>query len=227
MSATVLQIDKAEVRFGDKPASGQAINPPMLTDYSCQVTRAEIAATSNTTTTTVPATFCQAASEASVPVASTFQLNLDSLQDWTVLNGLSAFLFKNDAREMAFALYLVGNDEPSATGIVICQAGNFGGTPGEPLVSTVTLNIQGYPDIRDNAGNSLRDPDVYADVLDLTYETFGASAAPDDITDLKADPVYGDGNFTGGTFTTGQYVTLGDATKASWSGSVWTAGPHA
>jgi len=225
MSATVLQIDKAEVRFGDKPASGQPINPLTLTDYSCQVTRAEITATSNTTTTTVPATFCQPASEASVPVASTFQLNLDALQDWTVLNGLSAFLFKNDAREVAFALYLQGADEPSATGVIIAQAGGFGGTPGEPLVASVTLNIQGYPDIKDPDGNSLRNPDIYVDPLDLTYETFGAeSNVPDDLADLKADPVYGDGNFVGATFTTGQYVTLKDASLASWDALIWTAG---
>lgn len=223
MPSTVIQIDKAEVRFGSKPQSGQPINPLTLTDYSCQVTRAEITATSNTTTATVPATFCGPASEASVPVASTFQLNLDSLQDWTVTQGLSAFLFKNDATEVAFALYLQGADEPSATGVVVCQAGGFGGTPGEPLVSTVTLNIQGYPDIKDPDGNSLRNPDVYADPLDLTYETFGATA-PADLTDLKADPVYGDGNFTGATFTTGQYVTLGDNSTAHWDALIWTAG---
>lgn len=225
MSATVLQIDKAEVRFGSKPASGQPIVAASLTDYSCQVTRAEITATSNTTTTTVPATFCQPASEASVPVASTFQLNLDALQDWTVINGLSAFLFQNDATEVAFALYLQGATEPSATGVVIAQAGGFGGTPGEPLVSSVTLNIQGYPDIKDSAGTSLRNPDVYADPLDLTYETFGSTTPPATLAALQADATYGDTGWDGHpAHDTGEYVTLGDNSKAHWNATAWVTG---
>jgi hypothetical protein len=155
MPATVIQIDQAEVRFGDV---ADPILPAGLTDYSCQVTRAEITSTANTTTTAVPATFCQAASEVNVPVASTFQLNLEGLQDWTAaaLASLSAFLFEHDATKKAFALYLNGSANPVATGIVIIQAGGFGGAPGEPLVFSVTLNIDGYPDIKDSAGVSIR-----------------------------------------------------------------------
>jgi hypothetical protein len=164
MSATVLQIDQAEVRFGPK-----GTDPLVLVDYSCQVTRAEITSTSNTTTTSIPATFCQPASERSVPVASTFQLNLDFLQDWTSIAGLSAYLFQNDATEVAFELYLQGATDPSASGVVIAQAGAFGGTPGQPLVSSVVLNIQGYPDLKGPNGTSLRpttpaEPPVVADV---------------------------------------------------------------
>lgn len=158
MPSTVIQIDQAEVRFGDAPAGGAPVDPASLTDYSCQVTRAEITSQSNTTTTTVPATFCSPASELSVPVASTFTLDLDFLQDWTVAAGLSAWLFKNDATTKAFALYLQGSDDPVATGRIICQAGGFGGTPGEPLVASVSLNIQGYPEIVGADGQSIRNP---------------------------------------------------------------------
>jgi hypothetical protein len=155
MPSTVIQIDKAEVRFGDV---ADPIVPNALTDYSCQVTRAEITSTANTTTTTVPATFCSPASEANVPVASTFQLNLEFLQDWIVEGGLSIFLFANDATRKAFALYLDGSTDPVAMGTVVCQAGGFGGVPGEPLQASVTLNIDGYPTILDAAGNDVRNP---------------------------------------------------------------------
>lgn len=224
MPATIIQIDKAEVRFGPAPVSGSPIDPLTLTDYSCQVTRAEITATSNTTTTTVPATFCGPAEERSVPVASTFQLNLDTLQDWTVASGLSAFLFANDATTMAFALYLQGHDEPSATGLVIVQAGGFGGTPGEPLVSSVVLNIQGYPDIKDPSGNSIRTP-TSNDPNDLTLSVFGSQAnVPADLATLKAHGTYGDATYAGSAMTSGQYVRLGDNSQAHWDDVAWTAG---
>jgi hypothetical protein len=150
MPSTVITIDQAEVRFGPKA------DPLVAVDFSCQVTRAEITSTSNTTTTSIPATFCSPASERSVPVASTFQLNLEFLQDWTDAAGLSAYLFQNDATEVGFEMYLEGATDPSATGVVIAQAGGFGGVPGQPLVSSVVLNIQGYPTILNSAGASIR-----------------------------------------------------------------------
>jgi len=168
MAATVIQIDQADVKFGAPPVAPEDpnnphdIDPATLTDYSCQVTRAEITSTANTTETTVPATFCQPESRASVPVASTFVLNLDILQDWTVAAGLSAWLFTNDATTQAFALYLDGEVNPVAKGLVVVTAGAFGGTPGQPLVATCTLNIQGYPVILDSTGTSLRPEPVAA-----------------------------------------------------------------
>jgi len=223
MSAVILQIDKAEVRFGDAPATGAAVDPLTLTDYSCQVTRAEITSTSNTTTNTVPATFCQPASEVSAPVASTFQLNLEFLQDWTAVNGLSAWLFKNDATTKAFALYLDGNDNPVATGQFIAQAGGFGGTPGTPLVATVTLNIQGYPDIKDGAGTSIR-PVAATGATAGTPGTWTPSgsapaASPAGMTGIVASPT--------SAWTTGQYVqtaTAGTGGRTFWNGTAWMAG---
>lgn len=157
MPSTVIQINAAEVRFGAVPATGPIL-PASLTDYSCQVTSASIGAASNTTTTSVPATFCGPASEVNVPVASTFTLDLDFLQDWTAASGLSEWLFANDATEQAFALYLQGAADPVATGKIIVQAGAFGGAAGEPLTATVSLNIQGYPTILNAAGEDIRNP---------------------------------------------------------------------
>ena len=151
MAATVLQITNASVKFG---AVADPIVPATLTEFNCQVTRAEIVSTNQTTTTSVPATFCQPASETVVPVSSTFQLNLEWLQDWTltVATSLSAFMYTFDAEKKAFALYLNASANPVATGIVTCQAGAFAGAPGEPLVSSVTLQIDGKPALMDMAG---------------------------------------------------------------------------
>lgn len=177
MASTVIQIDQADVKFGaapvapDDPNNPYDVDPASLTDYSCQVTRAEITSTANTTETTVPATFCAPESRLSVPVASTFVLNLDVLQDWTVAAGLSAWLFKNDATTQAFALYLDGNTNPVAQGLVVVTAGGFGGTPGQPLVATVTLNIQGYPVILDSTGSPLRPEPAPAGVMATETET--------------------------------------------------------
>ena len=170
MATVHLTIANASVKFG---AVVDPIDPATLTEYNCQVTQAQITATSNTTTTTVPATFCQAASESTRPVASSFSLNLDFLQDWTLTAAasLSAFLFKHDAEKQAFALYLDGAEDPSATGIVTVVAGSFAGTPGEPLTGgPLTMQIDGYPDIVDSAGVSIRSGVVMAS---------GTAAAPE------------------------------------------------
>jgi hypothetical protein len=156
-------------------------------------------------------------------VASSFVLELDFLQDWTEAAGLSAWLFKNDATEQAFALYLKGNQNPVATGKIIAQAGAFGGTPGEALTATVSLNIQGYPDIKDPTGQSIRG---VPDPLNITATVFSSDPVSADLTTLKADAVYGDSGTSAPTqFTTGQYVVLGDGSKANFKTSTkWTAG---
>jgi hypothetical protein len=224
VSSTIIQIGKAEVRFGAAPATGPVV-PASLTDYSCQVTNAAINSSSNATTTAIPATFCSPASEANVPVASSFTLDLDFLQDWTVAAGLSAWLFKNDATEQAFALYLKDAVQPVAQGKIICQAGAFGGTPGETLVATVSLNIQGYPVIMTPAGISIRPADV-ADPLDRTWEVYGDAGPPQTLALAKTHTTQGDGKYTGPAFTTGQWVLLGDASKANYKAGVWVVGAY-
>jgi hypothetical protein len=56
------------------------------------------------------------------------------------------------------------------------------------------------------------------------------AAPPADLAALKADPVVGDAGSAkpaATPWTTGQYVDLGDASKASWGGTAWAAGPAA
>jgi hypothetical protein len=219
-SATVLKIDNAQVKFGDV---ADPIVPGALTDYGCQVTQAQITATSNTTTTTVPATFCQAASESTVPVASTFALVLDWLQDWTLAQGLSAFMFKHDASKKAFALYLNDATDPSATGVVTVVAGAYAGTPGEPLTAgPVTMNIDGYPDIVDATGAPIRgELATGATAGSPGTWTPPGSSVPSNLTQLQASSIVAS---PATAWTTGQHVILGDLTHAHWDGDSWNSG---
>jgi len=229
MSTHIMQISDAEVRLGPKPASGTVLDAAAiaaLTDFKCQVTAATIEASSNSTPSAVAATFCGPASEVQVPVASTFTLNMGILQDWdlpgSVTASVSRFLFLNDAKEIGFALYLKGNADPVATGVVIAQAGSFGGTPGEPLVATLTLPIQGYPNITDATGTPIRADNDPLNVTKMHPLVTGTDAA--DLPTLKASGTIGDGSYTGAAFTTGQYVILGNNTKASYKSGAWVAG---
>ena len=154
----IITITDATVALGSIPAGYPTtpIDPATLTDHKCQVTRAEITATGASTTTDRAATFCAPAATVQVPAASTFALALEGFQDWTATAGISAWLFKNDATEQAFALYLEGEEDPSAIGTVVVVAGAFAGSPQVPLTFAVELPIQGYPDIKDSAGVSIR-----------------------------------------------------------------------
>lgn len=143
MARVVKIIKSASVKFGAVPTPPAPIDPVSLTDYGCQVVEARITATPNTTD--VPATFCEAASKINVP--SSFDLELQGLQDWGEAASFSEYLFENDATQQAFALYLDGSADPEATGIVSIAAGDFGGVAGEVLVLKLTLPILGKPTI--------------------------------------------------------------------------------
>jgi len=54
--------------------------------------------------------------------------------------------------------------------------------------------------------------------------TPGGSAAPANFTDLQASGITAN---PATAWTTGQYVSLGDASQAHWSGSAWVVGPAA
>jgi hypothetical protein len=158
MSRTVKIIKNASVKFGALPVPPAEIDPALLTDYGCQVTEARVTASANTTD--VPATFCEPASTINVP--SSFTLELNGLQDWGDADSFSEYLFVNDAEQVAFALFLDGETEPSASGIVSAAAGDFGGVAGEPLTFTASLPILGYPIINDSTGAPLRAAPVAA-----------------------------------------------------------------
>jgi len=112
-------------------------------DYSCQVSSAAINGTPNLND--VPATFCAPAAQ--VPAATSWELVLTFLQDWTDPDGLSFFLFDNDTAEADFSVSLVDALAPVATGTCRLVAGPYGGDAGVPAVGTVNLPCQDKPTI--------------------------------------------------------------------------------
>jgi hypothetical protein len=70
----------------------------------------------------------------------------------------------------------------------------------------------------------------YIAITDVTAGTPGAFVPPNatlpaSLAALKADPAVGDTAKSGDpAWTTGQYVTLGDATQANWGGTTWEVG---
>ena len=219
MSApTVITITNGKLTLADTQADLVAGGE----SFECQVTEASINATPNLQT--VPATFCEPESQA--PAATGYELAITWLQDWTLAaGGLSMYAFENDTKTKWFSLTLEGANDPVATGQVRLVAGSFGGPAGTPLTATATWPLAGKPNITPGTA-------VPAPPLDLTSQYPGAAALAD-LAALKADAAHGDAGtgapYNGGTntdaaFSTGQYITLGDASKANWSGTAWLAG---
>jgi hypothetical protein len=111
------------------------------------VTTAQVNATPNLQE--VPATFCQAATQ--VPAATSYELALSGLQDWTVADGLSMFLFDNDTKEGWVQVSMPTQDVGDAIATAECHvryvAGSFGGPAGSPLTFDVVLPCQEKPTI--------------------------------------------------------------------------------
>ena len=80
-----------------------------------------------------------------------------------------------------------------------------------------------YVVLDDNSKNHYAVP---PDPNDVTQTNLGSTVYPD-LAALKADPTVGDGNYTGPAFTAGQYVVLGDESKAHYTAAAWSAGPMA
>lgn len=118
---------------------------PVGSSWYCQLTNGQIQARSSTTTRNRAATFCNPASTATTPVASSYTLQVEWAQDIHVSTGLSRFLFENDAQEAYFFLGLSGGSPPKAMGRVYLADGAFGGKPGEDLVSTSPMLLSRRP----------------------------------------------------------------------------------
>lgn len=149
MPKTIFKIEDCNVGFS-LTDPGVAIASAAITDYteySCQVTSAELTATQNITTETIPATGCEAAETVPVVGQTSYNLNLGYLQDANVAAGLSRFLFENDASLAYFYLGFDGDDPPKAIGQVRLTSGGIGGSMRTTLQATTTLPLEAKPTI--------------------------------------------------------------------------------
>lgn len=192
-----------------------------LTGYS--ITSAE--ATTQDVTVLCPPT--GTVSLAGVPGAWT--LALDYVADWCNLDSFSWFLVNNEgATGLSWTLVdRAGCD----TGVNIqgvassLPTAGFGGTSGSPSTFTgAAIKLTGKPTVAAAAAAAL----ATTVVTSASGGSFGpvGSKTPADLAELKASPTIGDGGSAApATDTpTGEYVTLGDQTKAHYKTNVWAAG---
>lgn len=138
MSQTVMVIKDCSVKFAAVEADLATTAP----DFTCQVT--SLAITANPNLQTVPATFCQAESQA--PAATGWQMDLTWLQDWSVAtNGMSEFMFDNDAVKMFFEVTPNDPEAVGMTGECWIVAGNYLGDAGTPLTASATFPLLAKP----------------------------------------------------------------------------------
>lgn len=122
-------------------------NMPVGTSWQCQLTSGALTPSSSTNTRNRAATFCNPASTATTPVASSWNLDVEWAQDPHVSQGLSRFLFEHDAEEAYFMLGLAANSPPVAIGRVYLAAGAFGGAPGADLTASISMLLSRKPSI--------------------------------------------------------------------------------
>lgn len=216
----------ATVTLADYAASG--IN------FSCQVTSGAINASPNTTPKTTPATFCEPEVTTTQVGVTSFTLDTTILQDPHVKAGISRFLFENDTHLAYFYLGLSNEDPPKAIGQARIIAGSFGGDARTDLTATLSLPVEVKPDIEfgiegDSAivtGGGTAGV-IHATGANATTTGDGwtpvGSVPPANLTALQNSvPAIVASPTT--AWTTGQKVTLGDASSAHWSGSAWVSG---
>jgi hypothetical protein len=212
-AATIVRLGPGTLEIGPTGAT---------IDVSCNVQNAKIGNTKNTGTTV------RYLCGSSVPGATTYDFVLTGQIDTDVASG-AASLFDycwNHSGETAEFSFTPNTDAGvTAAGELIVDPLEFGADEyGAPLTSAFSFSCVGRPNITYGAG---------AAATGVTAGSPGAfqpsgATPPATLSALKADPVVGDtgSNKPSATpWTTGQYVDLGDASDAHWSGTAWTAGP--
>jgi hypothetical protein len=148
-------VDRTETGYTDawQAPAGRTAATATTADYtagdafSCQITSGRLAASKQSNTIDVPATFCAPASSRVQPAATRYTLDADFLQDVTVRDGFSAFCAEHDAEEAYFLLALdAGTNPPRAIGRVNIHDVGFGGAPRANLTDSVSFDCTRKPD---------------------------------------------------------------------------------
>lgn len=117
-------------------------------NFGCQITSGKLTASKQSTTVERPATFCAPAGSTAVAQGTTYALDLEFLQDVTVRDGITAFLYANDTEEAFFLLSLnEGLNPPRAIGRINLHAAGFGGAPRANLTDSVSFDLRRKADI--------------------------------------------------------------------------------
>lgn len=201
--------------------------------WKCQVTAGMLTPSPSTTTTDVPATFCNPARTIPAPGETGYTLDATFLQDPHIVAGLSRFLFEYDTMEGYFLLGFDGDNPPRAIGRVRIQAGAIGGEARVSLTADISLPLSRKPqiDFGDISGSVAVPPNPVA-------ATGATAGSPGTWTPAGATPPATVADLIAGTpnpvtaspataWTTGQHVLTGDAAQGYWNGTAWVAGQAA
>lgn len=249
--ATIFQIESGTIALKVVDASavgylstwlapgGKPVDTVAASDYdtssplwTCQTTAGALTATQDTTTTDVPATFCNPAKSIPQPAQTSFSLDLSFLQDPNVKLGFNRYLFENDTKEAYVFFGMLGWAPPKMIGRVRLVAGTIGGAARSTLTADVSLPMSLRPQIMfgtsTDTGNIV--PPTFATGATAgtpgTWTPAGSTAAAT-ATDATTRGVVAS---PATVWTTGQYVqgtTAGAPGEMYWSGTAWTAGRKA
>jgi hypothetical protein len=152
----LIVVDKDAVGYLDawQAPAGKEVDEVTLADYAtgattwtCQVTSGQLNATPDTTTTDVPATFCQASSTVPTPGVTSWEVALSFIQDIDVVEGLNRFTFQWDTFEAYWYMgYDTATDPPRYIGRCRIAAATIGGDARSVLTADLTLPCSRKPD---------------------------------------------------------------------------------
>lgn len=155
MATTTFKIAKGE--FGISLTDpGKTLAQAAIADYddfSCVVTAGSLVATQNFDSEDVPGTFCDPPGTTTNPSATTFELQLEVLQDPQddTVAGLAKFLYDNDSgvsgNSAFFYLGLADGTAPKAIGECYLAPMDFGGQARVVLTASLALPVEGRPEI--------------------------------------------------------------------------------
>lgn len=233
-------VDSTAVGYLDswQAPGGKAVSVVALSDYntssaawSCQITSGALEASPDTTTTDIPATWCEPAETIPAPGKTTYQWTATFLQDANVSVGLNRFLFENDTLEAYIYAGFDGTAPPKMIGRCRLAAGTIGGDARTTLTADLTLPMSRKPDIM------FGDATTSAIVVGSYTGTKGAvkngdsfppepTVTAQDATNAAKLTPLGYVAAAPAAWTSGQKMTVG-AFSFNWSGTAWAAGAHA
>lgn len=202
-------------------------------DFSCQPTAVAISpnAQAGTAGNELEVLCGDKVSDAGNAEDFTATLNITAISDFTNAAGLVAHSWTKNGEICDFEWQPTGDAADKWTGKVKITAIEVGGTVGERLQPTVQWEITELH-LPPRMGGDQVIPYVpkaaaITDVVAGTPGSFvpGTAQLPADLAAIKAHGNIGDTAKTGdAAWTSGQYVTLGDASHAYWDGSAWQTG---
>jgi len=220
---------------------GKALSNVTLADYhaqsgtwSCQIIDGALNATPDTSTTDIPATWCEAGQTIPTPGKTSYEFGGSFIQDINLSTGLNSFLFEFDTAEAYIYASFNPDSPPRFIGRTRITSGTMGGAARENLTSDFTLALTTKPDVEFGISGASR----IVTGAGSEQAVARSDANPGDTfpadTDITAQDATNAAKLAGEGFvanpqtawTTGQKITIGTY-QFNWSGTAWAAGAHA